>query len=91
VTGEALATRDVLNLCRKVCEAVNVAHLRGVIHRDLKPGNIRIDEDGEPHVLDFGLAKFVRETSSSVGAMTMTGHFVGSLPWASPEQAEGKR
>jgi tetratricopeptide (TPR) repeat protein len=90
VTGEGLSTRETLDIYRKVCDAVNFAHLRGVIHRDLKPTNIRIDEDGEPRVLDFGLAKFARETSSSANAMTMTGQFIGSLPWASPEQAEGR-
>jgi tetratricopeptide (TPR) repeat protein len=78
---------ETLRLFAKVCEAVNAAHLRGVIHRDLKPGNIRIDTDGEPRILDFGLAK-VATSDSDVSAMTLTGQFLGSLPWASPEQAE---
>jgi WD40 repeat protein/tRNA A-37 threonylcarbamoyl transferase component Bud32 len=78
---------DTLRLFSRVCEAVNAAHLRGIIHRDLKPGNIRIDGNGEPHVLDFGLAKTAAGTD--VSAMTMTGQFMGSMPWASPEQAEG--
>jgi len=78
---------ESLRLFARVCDAVNAAHLRGVIHRDLKPGNVRIDTEGEPRVLDFGLAK-VATTDSDVSAMTMTGQFVGSLPWASPEQAE---
>ena len=72
---------------------MNAAHLRGVIHRDLKPGNIRVDADGEPHILDFGLAKVAMpETmdSSLPEVMTITGQFLGSLPWASPEQAEGR-
>ena len=77
---------ETLRLFVKICEAVNAAHLRGVIHRDLKPGNIRIDAAGEPHILDFGLAKVA--TASDVSVMTMTGQFMGSLPWASPEQAE---
>jgi len=85
--------RDRLELFAKICEAVNVAHLRGVIHRDLKPGNIRVAGDGEPHVLDFGLAKqadWDRETSEADRAATLTGQFVGSLPWSSPEQAAGR-
>lgn len=90
VAGAALSSRDILDLCRKVCEAVNIAHLRGVIHRDLKPSNIRIDDEGEPHVLDFGLAKLAPDASWSADAMTVTGQFIGSLPWASPEQAEGR-
>lgn len=77
---------SVLETFIKVCDAVNAAHLRGVIHRDLKPSNIRVDRSGEPHVLDFGLAKQIESEDS---AMTHTGQFVGSLPWASPEQVEG--
>ena len=85
-----------LSLFAKVCDAVNAAHLRGVIHRDLKPGNILVDAAGEPHVLDFGLAKESADNSSAHAVlapeslMTQTGQFVGSLPWASPEQAEGR-
>ena len=86
------AVDDVLCLFAGICEAVNVAHLRGVIHRDLKPGNIRIDPAGRPHVLDFGLAK-VSEFDDLAGSqseeMTITGQFVGSIPWASPEQTAG--
>ncbi len=84
--------QEVLNLFIKICDAVNAAHLKGITHRDLKPSNIRIDHSGEPHVLDFGLAKVVigevtEETQPQV--MSVTGQFIGSLPWASPEQAEG--
>jgi non-specific serine/threonine protein kinase/serine/threonine-protein kinase len=92
VAGAELSVDQVLALFVKICDAVNVAHLRGVIHRDLKPGNIRIDEEGQPRILDFGLAKVTLEAgdNSSAHAMTLTGQFVGSLPWASPEQAEGR-
>lgn len=90
VAGEALPAREILNLCLQVCEAVNAAHLRGIIHRDLKPSNIRVDDEGKPHVLDFGLAKLTQEGKSGAVAMTITGQFVGSLPWASPEQAAGR-
>ncbi|MCH7871290.1 MAG: protein kinase, partial [Planctomycetes bacterium] len=84
---------QTLKLFAKICVAVNAAHLRGVIHRDLKPSNIRIDSEGQPHVLDFGLAKVALGSAgvspADVSPMTMTGQFVGTLPWASPEQAEG--
>jgi WD40 repeat protein/tRNA A-37 threonylcarbamoyl transferase component Bud32 len=84
------SVRGTLALFRKICEAVNAAHLRGVIHRDLKPGNIRIDPEGEPQILDFGLAKVAAgEMAGETPTMTVTGQFVGSMPWASPEQAEG--
>jgi len=95
----------LLELFAKVCDAVNAAHLKGVIHRDLKPSNIlvtRLDPlvtpekgtppVGVPHLLDFGLATFTQPEGGDAHAlaatMTMTGQFVGSLPWASPEQAE---
>lgn len=89
-----LTVLDRLGLFATVCEAVNTAHLRGVIHRDLKPGNIRVDPQGVPKVLDFGLAKLTGDENgseeSTVTQMTMTGQFVGSIPWASPEQALGE-
>lgn len=91
--NEKLSTRrSRMRLFAKVCSAVNVAHLRGVIHRDLKPGNIRVDTQGEPHVLDFGLAKQTDadDDATEGPTMTMTGQFLGSMPWASPEQAEGR-
>lgn len=88
-----LSVLDRLALFATVCEAVNTAHLRGVIHRDLKPGNIRVDPQGVPKVLDFGLAKLSGgdgSEESTVAQMTVTGQFVGSIPWASPEQALGE-
>lgn len=87
--GEAI--NDTLRLFLKVANAIHAAHLRGVIHRDLKPGNIQVDSAGEPHILDFGMAK-VDDVggSSSASAMTQSGRFFGSLPWASPEQAAGR-
>ncbi|MBI3834430.1 MAG: serine/threonine protein kinase [Planctomycetes bacterium] len=90
VAGAALSTREVLDLFRKVCEAVNDAHLRGVIHRDLKPSNIRVNEEGEPRILDFGLAKLTPDASGSADDVTVSGQFIGSLPWASPEQADSR-
>lgn len=95
INAEPKPVDQVLRLFAEICEAVSAAHLRGVIHRDLKPSNIRVDASGRPHVLDFGLAKLsVSDRASGDGsaaarAMTMTGQFVGSLPWASPEQASG--
>ncbi len=86
----AADVKSLLRLFFKICEAVNAAHLRGVIHRDLKPSNIRVDQAGEPHILDFGLAKVEAEGAfGATATMTGTGEFIGSLPWASPEQAEG--
>lgn len=92
MAGGKRSIEDTLRLFARICDAVNAAHLRGIIHRDLKPGNIRVDSDGNPHVLDFGLAKLsLGEATDATqpAALSITGQFIGSLPWASPEQAEG--
>ena len=73
VAAEPRSMRDLLSLFAKICDAVNTAHLRGIIHRDLKPSNIRVDAAGEPHVLDFGLAKQTGEAEDGDGpVMTIT-------------------
>jgi serine/threonine protein kinase len=99
VAGVALDTwiksnagdRDrVLRLFVEICDAVEAAHARGVVHRDLKPGNIRVGPDDRPAVLDFGLAKVAGGGGLEALAMTQTGQFMGSVPWASPEQAAGE-
>jgi tetratricopeptide (TPR) repeat protein len=80
---------EALQLFAVVCDAVNYAHQHGVIHRDLKPSNVLVDEEGVPHVLDFGLAKPVMNGSQTWASMT--GEVVGTLPYMSPEQARGGR
>ncbi len=93
VSDARLGVRETLALFVKICRAVHAAHLHGVIHRDLKPANIRVDPSGEPHLLDFGLAKIIEDdapAADSAHASSQTGQFIGSLPWASPEQLEGK-
>lgn len=81
----AASIPEVLTLFVKICRTVNAAHLEGVTHRDLKPGNIRVDAGGEPHILDFGVAKLTTP-GVTPDSVTLTGQFVGSRPWASPEQ-----
>jgi len=87
-----LDTRHKLALMVKVCEAVHHAHQRGLIHRDLKPGNILVDETGQPKILDFGVAR-VTESDASEGdlqqTMTGIGQLVGTLAYMSPEQVLG--
>jgi WD40 repeat protein len=90
------AVRDCLELMARVCDAVQHAHLRGVIHRDLKPQNILIDTahlvDGvpQPKVLDFGVARAISADSDAAAAqVTLDGQLVGTLTYMSPEQASG--
>jgi Flp pilus assembly protein TadD/predicted Ser/Thr protein kinase len=81
-------TRDNLLLMEKVLRAVAYAHAQGVIHRDLKPGNVMVDKAGEPHIMDFGLAKGSREEGS---LLTRSGAFLGTPFYMAPEQIEGDR
>ncbi|WP_428305569.1 protein kinase domain-containing protein [Lacipirellula sp.] len=80
-----LAPRESAELVAKLAEAMEYAHKAGVIHRDLKPGNVLFDENGEPKITDFGLAKKVGEDDSH----TRTVSVMGSLGYMSPEQASG--
>jgi tetratricopeptide (TPR) repeat protein len=88
---EAPPIRERVELMVRVCDAVAAAHVRGVVHRDLKPSNVRVDRAGHPHVLDFGLARLLDSEGDIAGnrEATLTGQFLGSPSWASPEQAEG--
>jgi tRNA A-37 threonylcarbamoyl transferase component Bud32 len=85
IEAHPLTPREAAALMVKVAEAIQHAHERGVIHRDLKPGNILLDAAGEPHVADFGLAK------RDAGEITMTvdGQVLGTPAYMSPEQARG--
>ena len=84
-----LPVEQTLNMFLKVCEAVQFAHEHGVLHRDLKPGNILLREDGEPLVADFGLAKI--SSGDSGQSLSISGHVVGTLENMSPEQAESSK
>lgn len=79
--------QPVANLFVKILRAVQAVHQHGVVHRDLKPSNIRIDRNGEPHVLDFGLAQLIQSDHARFAdrTVTTTGQLLGSLPWTSPE------
>ncbi len=87
LAGGPLNPREAAELLAPICRAIHFAHERGVLHRDLKPSNILIDEEGRPHVSDFGLAKRV-ETDSG---LTLSGAVLGTPSYMAPEQAAGKR
>jgi len=86
-----LRRRDTLGLMRTVCRAIQYAHDRGVIHRDLKPTNVLVTPDGQPHVLDFGLAKALQEQEDDTDlTISIEGECSGTPEYMSPEQAAGK-
>ena len=85
--GRALAPKRVAELCVKVAEALHTAHKAGVVHCDLKPLNILIDDHGEPHVMDFGLAKRDAEPGFTLTAQGPAG---GTPAYSSPEQWQGQ-
>ncbi len=81
-----LSYPEIARLCVMIAEALHHAHEQGVVHRDLKPSNVMIDQDGQPKIMDFGLAK------RDVGEVTMTadGQILGTAAYMSPEQAGGQ-
>lgn len=80
---------DKIKLMIKVADAVHAAHQQAIIHRDLKPANILVDRDGEPKVLDFGIARLADENSIDFTSHTATGAILGTLAYMSPEQVKG--
>lgn len=84
-----LSRFERLELVARVSDAVQHAHHRGIIHRDLKPPNILVGADGQPKVLDFGVARVVEGAQISLTTLTTgPGQLVGTLPYMSPEQVE---
>ncbi|RMF80161.1 MAG: serine/threonine protein kinase [Planctomycetota bacterium] len=78
-----------VELLARIADAVQHAHQKGVIHRDLKPGNILVTSDGQPKILDFGVARVIG-ADSAIGTLdTRPGQLCGTLPYMSPEQIEG--
>src|SRR2546427_1026002 len=109
VEGETLAERikrgaipieEALNIAKSICEALEVAHDKGITHRDLKPANIKLTPDGKVKVLDFGLAKAIENAPTSATlsnsptlmsvAATNAGMILGTAAYMSPEQAKGR-
>ncbi|MEP6586384.1 MAG: protein kinase [Candidatus Udaeobacter sp.] len=85
VRREAISIRRAAELIVKLARTVHYAHEHGILHRDIKPGNVLLDKEGEPHLTDFGLARLV-ETESTV---TRTTEVLGTPSYMAPEQASG--
>jgi serine/threonine-protein kinase len=79
---------EAADLVARIAEAIDHAHAQGVYHRDLKPGNILMDRDGQPHILDFGLARLYAEFEEE--NPTTAGRILGTLAYMAPEQAAGR-
>ncbi len=98
IPDEGFETGRFLDLAIPIADAVSAAHESGITHRDLKPGNIMISDNGQLKVLDFGLAKVSRQEPKKVGSdslletdfLTSDGKILGTTPYMSPEQLKGK-
>jgi WD40 repeat protein len=84
--GEKTDPRQAAEMARKLAEALAYAHRMGVIHRDVKPGNVMLREDGEPLLMDFGLAA----RADDEGKLTVAGQFMGTPAYCAPEQWRGE-
>src|SRR5437899_5536821 len=86
IKSELISNRRAAELIIKLARTVHYAHKRGILHRDIKPGNILIDAEGEPHLTDFGLARLVERESTLTGALV---EGLGTPSYMAPEQAAG--
>jgi len=90
VARHKLDKRDICRLMVKISRAVAYAHQRGIIHRDLKPSNILVDGQGNPRLLDFGLARLADDPWIEDGDLTEAGEVMGTPSYMSPEQTMGR-
>ena len=83
--GAGLPEAEVIRLLKPIAAALDYAHKKGVVHRDVKPGNVMVAKDGTPYILDFGIAREIQETMTRVTGKLSS----GTLLYMSPEQLHG--
>jgi serine/threonine-protein kinase len=89
LAGGPLTEKETLDFGRQLTEGLSAAHAEGILHRDLKPGNLRITHDDRLKILDFGLAKVLKAPSETAPTETQTRGVVGTLAYMAPEQMRG--
>ncbi len=85
-----LDTRGRLELLATIADAMGYAHTRGIVHRDLKPENILVKANGQPKILDFGIARVTGDATLAATTMTRDGQILGTLAYMAPEQLSGR-
>ena len=99
IQGKALPLEEVLDLAIQIADALDAAHVQGIVHRDIKPANIFVTERNQIKIMDFGLAKTARSRAAgypdlpdvtTVDTQTSPGTVLGTVPYMSPEQARGR-
>ena len=99
IQGESLRTwlaqrsrayEHLIALFIRLAEAVQYAHQQGIIHRDLKPANVMVEANGQPRILDFGVARFTDVDPGQASTLLQAGELVGTLGYMAPEQIDGR-
>jgi len=88
VKTKQLSIRQRVELFAQVCDAVHHGHQKGIVHRDLKPGNILVGPNGNPRVIDFGVARSTDSDMALTGMQTDVGQLIGTVQYMSPEQCD---